>query len=293
MKKTLISIVIPTNHLDLDLNKLSSWIVNPETINFELILVVDEMYQDFSAELATIKTTEHLTKIQVIRGQYGNPGTARNAGIGVATSEWIAFWDSDDFPDPPAVIRMLTRAQEKEADVAIGSFRILGKSGVRTIATPKSNSELALLRHLTLNPGLWRICFKLEVIKGHHFPEIRMGEDQIFLAQIPFAESRIFLSSELIYTYTENNLSSLTHDKSALSTLDTTVERLRKLTISDETNSLGPRFLIKISTSMIIGLLRFADLNKWINVGVKLPRIIIAIITGLRLKKNENWEVFL
>lgn len=293
MKKTMISIVIPTNHLDLDLNKLSSWIVNSETIHFELILVVDEMYQDFSAELATIKTTVCLTKIQVIRGQFGNPGAARNAGIGVATSEWIAFWDSDDFPDPPAVIRMLTRAQEEKADVAIGSFRILGKSGVRTIATPKSNNELALVRHLTLNPGLWRICFKLEVIKGHYFPEIRMGEDQIFIAQIPFAESRIYLSSELVYTYTENNPSSLTHDKSALSTLDTAVERLRKLTISDETNALGPRFLIKISTSMIIRLLRFAELNKWIIVGAKLPRIIIAIITGLRLKKNENWEVLL
>ena len=293
MKKAKISIIIPTNHLDLDLLKLSSWTINLETIYFELILVVDEMYQDFSAELATIKMAEHSTKFQIMRGRFGNPGAARNAGINIATSEWVAFWDSDDLPDPSAIIRMLTRAQEENADIAIGSFRILGKSGIKTIATPKSNSKSVLLRHLTSNPGLWRICFKLEIVKGRFFPEIRMGEDQIFLAQLPFAESRIYLSSEVVYTYTENNPNSLTHDKSALSTLDTTVERLRKLTISNATNALGPRFLIKISASMIIGLLRFAELNKSIIVGAKLPRIIIAIITGLRLKKNENWEVHL
>jgi glycosyltransferase involved in cell wall biosynthesis len=293
MIKPLISIVIPTNHLDLDLINLKSWVTNSEIDILQLILVVDEMLQEFGREIELIENGEDFPRIVIVRGRFGNPGAARNAGINLATAEWIAFWDSDDMPDPPAILRMISEAQKTKADIAIGSFRVLGRSGLRTITTPLSRSKLALIRHLTFSPGLWRFCFKAQVLSGCRFPELRMGEDQIFLAQVVFSDKRVFLSPEVVYTYSENNPQSLTHDQSALSTLGTTIEILRKITAAGKTNALGPAFLLKIFASMSIRAHKFADLRDLIALGKYTPKIVFASITGFRLKKSEKWEVLL
>jgi glycosyltransferase involved in cell wall biosynthesis len=293
MIEPLISIVIPTNHLDLDLMSLRSWVTNSEIGRLQLILVVDEMLQEFGREVELIENGEDFPKILIVRGRFGNPGAARNAGINLATAEWIAFWDSDDLPDPPAILRMISEAQKTKADIAIGSFRVLGRTGLRTITIPLSRSKLALIRHLTFSPGLWRFCFKAQVLSGCRFPELRMGEDQIFLAQVVFSEKRVFLSPEVVYTYTENNPQSLTHDQSALSTLATTIEILRKITAAGKTNALGPAFLLKIFASMSIRTHKFADLRDLIALGKYTPKIVFASITGFRLKKSEKWEVLL
>jgi len=55
------------------------------------IIVVDDGSSDRTAELAAA-----FPHVRVIRRANGGPGAARNTGVDAASSEWIAFLDSDD-----------------------------------------------------------------------------------------------------------------------------------------------------------------------------------------------------
>lgn len=68
--------------------------VRSQSVNVEEILVVDDASSDGTAALA-----ERLG-VRVLRASHGGPAAARNAGLAIAKSEWIATLDADDIWHP-------------------------------------------------------------------------------------------------------------------------------------------------------------------------------------------------
>jgi glycosyltransferase involved in cell wall biosynthesis len=274
-KKRLISIILPTNHLDLYLEKIASWALNLNPLDWELILVVDESKQDFSLEIARLSERERTIDLVIVRGA-GN---------------WVVFWDSDDQPNPIATSRMVTRAELMGADLAIGSFLVDSKPHLMPNTKLKTMTNLNLIRHLTSNPGLWRFCFKAEIVEGIQFPKLRMGEDQVFISTVNYSRKKILISDEVVYDYNSLNPTSLTNSVEAVAELDVTIEELASRILSGRTNRLARYFLLRMQITWLINSLRgigARDLIQPLRLTLKVLR---SIVHNQNSSASKGWIV--
>jgi hypothetical protein len=75
---------------------------------------------------------------------------------------------------------------------------------------------------LAITPGLWRIAFRVSVLKGKKFPALLMGEDQILLMSLDLENAKIVFVPEVFYEYQTSVPEQLTSLSSALGDLPTT-----------------------------------------------------------------------
>ena len=287
----LISIILPTNHLDLDLDTIATWAMDLDPTEWELILVVDEGKQDFSPELARLSKIERTIKLDIVRGSFGNPGSARNAGITRAKGNWVVFWDSDDLPNPQATSRMVNRAELVGADVAIGSFLVNSKRHLTPKAKLNKTSNIKLIKHLTSNPGLWRFCIKAEVVRGVQFPNLRMGEDQVFISLINFSSEKILISDEVVYNYNSLNPSSLTNTFEAAAELEMTIKELMNRILGGETNKLGRYFLFRMYATWAFRLIHRLDIHEMMQLALVTVKVLRSVAHRQDLSTSRTLKV--
>jgi glycosyltransferase involved in cell wall biosynthesis len=100
-----LSIVVPIKNMNGKLKNLNSWIDEALLLNCEVILVEDISNQMFTSELDQLVALRTHGNLKRVSGQFGNPGSARNAGKEIARGEWITFWDSDDVGFPERALK--------------------------------------------------------------------------------------------------------------------------------------------------------------------------------------------
>lgn len=88
-----------------------------QTFPVTQVIVVDDGSKDATREIIE---TEYRDRVTLLRQQNGGPARARNAGIRVATGEFIAFLDADDYWLPEKVSRQV-RVLGKRPD-AVGNY---------------------------------------------------------------------------------------------------------------------------------------------------------------------------
>ena len=111
-----ISVIIPVYNVEKYFKQCVDSVINQTYKNIEIILVDDgspdncpKMCDDFS------KTD---SRIKVVHKVNGGLSSARNAGISVATGDYLMFLDSDDFwNDNEAIDGLVNRIQATQADV--------------------------------------------------------------------------------------------------------------------------------------------------------------------------------
>jgi glycosyltransferase involved in cell wall biosynthesis len=196
-----ISIVIPIKLAVDDFANLQKNISNfvYKIENVELILIFDGDEKQKVPNLANIETAK------IVRGNFGNPGAARNAGLQESTGEWIWFVDSDDivvFDDIDALILMLKSAS---ADIYVGQYlHYLELENKRHI------HKDAEFQTIGIDLGIWRMVFKREIINEVLFPELSMGEDQVFVAMLLSSNPKLQLVPFPIYEYWQGGSHHLT-----------------------------------------------------------------------------------
>lgn len=94
----------------------------------ERIILVDDGSSDHTAETITKLERRHASVHAVLLPRNAGASAARNAGLGLVRSEWVAFLDSDDVWVPGAAGAML--AATAGADVVVGKFRRAWRSGI-------------------------------------------------------------------------------------------------------------------------------------------------------------------
>lgn len=110
----IISVIIPIYNTALYLTECVESVRNQTLSDIEIILVDDE-----SPDNAPHMCDEYATKddrIKVIHKKNGGLGFARNSGLDVATGEYVAFLDSDDFIQPAMMQTLYETAKQYDAD---------------------------------------------------------------------------------------------------------------------------------------------------------------------------------
>lgn len=105
-----VSIILPIYGVEKYLSRCMDSVLNQTLRDIEIIMVDDEspdscpkMCDDFAAQDSRIK---------VVHKKNGGLGYARNSGLDVATGEYVAFLDSDDFVELDAYEHLYNAAKK-------------------------------------------------------------------------------------------------------------------------------------------------------------------------------------
>ena len=120
MNAAKVSIVVPVYKVEPYLDKCISSIVNQTYTNLEIILV-DDGSPDQCPQMCDA-WAEKDARIRVIHKENGGLPDARNAGMAVATGEYIAFVDSDDWIAPDLYTHLYRRLTEDHSDISARGF---------------------------------------------------------------------------------------------------------------------------------------------------------------------------
>jgi hypothetical protein len=129
-------------------------------------------------------------------GLYGNPGAARNAGLEeIIETVWIMYLDADDRLELDDVFSYLRQHQTSPFPAIVFDYEESHPfKGSRRIDS-RDKVDLAL------NPGLWRIAFRADAIRGIRFPSLMLGEDQIYFLRTHLLNKNIAFSGTVGYRH--------------------------------------------------------------------------------------------
>lgn len=280
----MLTAIIPVHNMADRLNLFEEWFSQTDHSRLELIIVEDGEDVRTLEELNLIFSSTPTSNVKVISGRYGSPGAARNAGLELTNSEWVTFWDSDDLPVTEQFMEMVELAHKQDSKIAVGNYRTISK---HTSPVAEATKGSLSLLSLAINPGLWRWAFKSEIIKEIRFSHFRMGEDQLFLAQINAFDYQVTFFDEYVYNYSINVEGQLTSQIDAISELlgviPATLDCVRKSSGSQKYfNSLLSIRQIMTGIKNFRGLRKFAAIEFLAKLFFLNPRIIMIFFCLIR-----------
>ena len=205
--ESLLSIVIPISTPDERHLNLKKWINESLNLGIQVILVHDSLNEHDEKIVDGIVESFKTSNFVFVRGRFGSPGAARNAGKAKAKSKWLAFWDSDDQPKVNDFYNMVVTGESNGAEVVVGGFVEVSSVTGKTIRTIQSSS----LFDLAINPGLWRIAFRNEIMNPISFTSFLMGEDQIYLIECLDRVNELMFVESIVYVYMSGYKNQLTN----------------------------------------------------------------------------------
>jgi glycosyltransferase involved in cell wall biosynthesis len=174
-----VSIVVPIHDMHRKLHNLNSSISEMPLVGVEIILVDDFTSSEASLEIETVIAEFTAKQIKLVKGNFGSPGAARNAGLSIATGDWIVFADSDDRLYARELLDYLLPLPADQIQV----FQFCKKDfSSGEILEPLSHTYSIL--DLVVNLGLWRMAFPVKYLNKVSFHNLRMGEDILFFLDV-------------------------------------------------------------------------------------------------------------
>jgi len=217
----LISVIVPVYNVQDYLERCVRSITSQTYKNLEIILIDDGSTDD------SLQIAHHLAKedsrIKVLHQENAGISAARNAGIDIASGDYFAFVDSDDYIMPEMFTEMIRSLHEKKADIPICLWQNISTDGKQIIRESAidpnlygfhkgSEFELYLFKdgysHVTACSA-WGKLYPRQIFNTLRFAG-RMHEDEAFNDQVIASEYSFYVMNRLLYCYCQN-LQSLTN----------------------------------------------------------------------------------
>lgn len=123
-----ISIILPIYNVEKYLNRCMNSLLN-QTLNDIEIIMVDDGSPDNSPKMCD-EYAKKDSRVKVIHKRNEGLGYARNSGLEIATGEYVAFVDSDDYIDLSMYAVLYDEAVSSNADAVFCGFKTEVKKGV-------------------------------------------------------------------------------------------------------------------------------------------------------------------
>lgn len=214
MKKPMVSVIIPVYNVEKYLTKCIESVLSQTYENIE-ILLIDDGSTDKSAAICEMYSEKH-ENIRVIHKSNGGLSSARNAGIDIATGDYINFLDSDDYILPEMYLEMLEHMLKQESQICICSIKKIDEEGnviKESQLQEGTYSQKEIFRIMSLDSTYRTACNKMyrkEIFNGLRFPIGYIHEDE-FLAHHIFKRcEKVFVCNSPFYIYVRRNNSIMT-----------------------------------------------------------------------------------
>ncbi len=199
--KDLVSIIIPVLNTELYLSKCIESIIN-QTYPYLEIIIVDNASKDSSISIAK-KYMEKDNRIVLFEKEKTKScGHSRNIGLDNAKGKYISFIDSDDYPEPNFIEKMLQNLIDNDVAIVQCCYSVFDDFGEKkdTLKYYKdsvySGKELCKMMQEFIglcgpNTMLWNKLYKREVFEGFSFYENKSYEDIFKSYTLLYKEEKI------------------------------------------------------------------------------------------------------
>jgi len=210
----LISVIVPVYKVEKYLNKCVESILAQTYKNLEIILV-DDGSPDGCPAICD-EWAKRDTRIHVIHKINGGLSDARNAGLQLATGQYVAFVDSDDWLEPNMYERLYEVLTDTSADIVECGVLFEDDDG-NILRDRKCERPIHIytareaLRQLVLEDGVyqtvWNKIYRRTVLDGIDFPVGKCNEDEFWTYRVIDCASSYAVIEDTLYHYLQRDSS--------------------------------------------------------------------------------------
>ncbi len=209
----IVSVIIPVYNVEKYLRQCLDSVVNQTLRDIEIICVDDGSTDSSPAILAEYAAKD--PRVKVLTREHTNAGAARNAGLAVATGEYLGFVDSDDWCETTLFEKAYLKAKADDADAVMWRFMMYdmrtGGNGsqnafpkmVRDMKGVFSAADLRSGVFTAFNPAPWNRVVRTSLVRGKSiaFQEIERSNDIVFGCLVTVEAERLAVIDEPLYHY--------------------------------------------------------------------------------------------
>lgn len=216
----MLSVIIPVYNSIKYLKKCVDSILAQTYLDFE-ILLIDDGSIDGSGILCDQYAIKD-SRIKVVHQRNAGVSAARNAGLKIASGDYIVFVDADDFIDNQCFKRMYEEAIKGNADiVCCDCIKIVDGEKTDEFHTALTyriinNREIFCADFIYVNSRecdqkefyqsvVWGKLFRADLIKSLQFKSIQFGEDTVFMLELLKKNPKTILIPYVGYFYNQND----------------------------------------------------------------------------------------
>lgn len=199
-----ISIIVPIYNVELYLKNCINSIREQTLKNIEIICIDDGSTDKSLPILKNLQQTEK--RIIVLKQENKGAGEARNLGLSIASGEYVAFMDADDWYPSNDVLEELYRvAKEDQLNVCGGQIDRVIDGQTFTLENDELRNLSGILDYKDYQFDYYftRFIYNLKFLQKETiaFPSYRIYEDPIFLVKVMAKAEKFFLISKGVYLY--------------------------------------------------------------------------------------------
>lgn len=207
-----ISVIVPVYNVEKYLNRCVDSILAQTFEDFELILV-DDGALDSSGDICD-EYAQKDYRVKVIHKENSGVSSARNAGIDIATGQYIMFVDSDDYIDE-TMLEDMVNATQSDVDMVITSIEMVSNNKTQKFQMKDCQYNSHILMEEYALDEFPNIClngpcckfYKKSIVSGNYirFKEnLSLGEDTFFNMDYLMHCHKITTLSKCYYKYMRN-----------------------------------------------------------------------------------------
>lgn len=205
----LLSVIIPIYKVQPYLDRCVQSVVDQTYTNLEIILV-DDGSPDRCPAMCDV-WAEKDCRVKVVHKINGGLSDARNAGMSIATGEYIAFVDSDDWLAPEMFERLHAAMRQDGSSIAACSVMMVWEDQTPDrLLTVRNNmilnrtmAQRSLLRDSLLKQPVWYKVYRREIIENICFEVGKYHEDVFWSYQAIGRAECVSIIDYVGYYYTQ------------------------------------------------------------------------------------------
>ena len=187
MENDLISVIVPVYNMEQYLERCVNSILRQTYEKLEIILV-DDGSTDASPRMCDVFAKRD-GRIKVVHKTNGGLSDARNAGLAVATGDYIGYVDSDDWIVHDMYEHMYRSCVEQDAQLCVcryfSEYADRTEGGGSGECVPLTRDELLRIyigghAQYVIYNSVWSKLFRRSLVEGVVFPKGRNSEDIMY-----------------------------------------------------------------------------------------------------------------
>ncbi len=225
MEDEKISVIVPIYGVEKYLSRCVESILRQTYQNLEILLI-----DDGSLDACGAICDEYAKKdcrVRVLHKENGGLSSARNAGIKMASGEYLAFVDSDDFIQEDMYTKLMSILKRNQADIAMCKMQKV-MEGEKPISLPIIEEEkvisyddfiLSTILSDEYGNFAWNKLYKKELFDDILFPLHRKYEDVAIMCKIFANAKKVIATNYIGYYYFYGRQGSISTEKKDEKTL--------------------------------------------------------------------------